>query len=358
MKSVDYIKYMREWMKEKLFDKSRAQEQKEREQSKGYKYVVLESPDKKHRRYFRIEHDRLPDTKVSQDPVQLEIKQLLAKKWTVVRNSSSGKRRKIQRPVQQTVGQMQRKQQRAYKKFIAKRKKQISERSNTRRNLQKGFGNGSYERFGEPNDGELDINLTVYANFISMLRSMQAIGGGKRLAKVGIDVEPVDFMIHFQNKLDFEPFLYTPQFATMKRVLLTVDSSGSCAHLVPLTRALGKRLAERPELQLDYTENFNGELYAHTDEMLLFKSRIKHEEYDYIIYFGDTDVFYSEIVEANIRLIAFLENRIGEISSPLNSQNYGGRKEYNYYHFVKFNDGDSMSHGIYEAIKYFKGNVV
>jgi hypothetical protein len=324
---------------------------------KGYQQIILTSPDGKHQRFFVVGTKRVTDKQIPSEPVQKEIKDLLSKGWRPrgksVHKSAVNDREKGNKRDRSTKAA-----NRAWKrKFIQRLKKLEKARTASPKAFtdekQQGSTTNSYGSSGARMPGEnLDIDMSKYAQFISLLATMQKFGGGRKLTKVGIDIEPFDLAVHMFNKLDFEPYLYTAQMAPVKKILLTVDSSGSCMDLIPLTRALGKRLSSRPNLELTYSENYNG--YPEED---IVNDSIRHGMYDIMLYFGDTDVINSFIVTANIPLIAFLRN-IEEGKNTISSNSYMNtylkNTNINFFCGVNFEKGSSLSTALQRAIEHYK----
>jgi len=209
-------------------------------------------------------------------------------------------------------------------------------------------------RLGPSMPGEaLDLDIRTYAPFISALATTNKVGGGSKTAVVGRGIQIKPFMQHFLGGGDFEPYLSKPILGPLKDVLLSVDHSGSCSELIPITRALGKMLAKYPEISLDYSENFNGHL--NFDTYPVVAKKLESRTYDLILYFGDQDVYNSYLTDVEIKLVALLEE---SRYMPPEKLSYIGTKDtknsdFNYFGAVNFRSGHSMAEELQSAISYF-----
>lgn len=293
--------------------------------NKGYKKVTLQSPCKRFKKQFTIQGERLSDDRLKRlgpDNQQWLLKRYLSKGWKPVpkpSNSSNGGAQAMARD----SGQLRR----AMSQFGG------SMPSPSRNSGREG---------DIPPEELINIDGTRYSKFISTLATMQNIGGGKRLAQIGIGIDVPEFARHMIGELDFEPWLYRPVLMPAKRFLLSVDSSGSCMHLIPITRAIAKLLSHYRELSVESYENFNGEVYDKD-----IKEKIDQGHYDFIIYLGDDDVAWSHLQTCDTKTIAFVSPRHEEYLKSKNSKSFLA-------HGVDFNFGDDMAEGLLKAREYFE----
>lgn len=203
---------------------------------------------------------------------------------------------------------------------------------------------GNEERVGSAFETEeLDIDLSDYAEVVQVLSTMQQAGFGNKMTPVGIGPEPFLLAKAMKTQQDFVPYLYWEKKRPTKAILITVDTSPSCASVSPMAKALAKALAKAPALSLEYDENFNGESYS--EEV---RTKLDNKWYDLVIYLGDTDFRHSRLDRADFRCIALmsLRNR-GYLRSYSNSG-----KDNTYYVHQPL-DSETIYYGIIEAKEYF-----
>jgi hypothetical protein len=291
---------------------------------KGYKSVALISPCRRYIRQFQLSEERVSDDVVSLEPIQKEIKDLLSRHWKPWHKSSNSIRQK------RHTREGQRAQQR-----LQQLKNQVAQE------LGKGQNNTGQE--GPQNEADpLDINVNEYQGFITEVKKMQSIGGGTKTIRIHNDIEIGEFAKDLLYDLDFEPWLNIPQYASIKDILITVDSSGSCMELLPLTKAIAKAMERHPELQVKYSENFNGRPYDYE-----VQRNITAKKYDLIIYFGDQDALYSDLADQKRNsIVLFMKKDIyGTVKSQLKGKTY--------HHETDFKTGRDLYEGILIAKDHF-----
>lgn len=291
---------------------------------KGYQKVKLLSPCKRYEKSFIIPGERVPDDKLTPGSPQWLLKRYLSKGWRPKPRSQSSAGDSAQKASAA---------RKAMNKLMQKAK--IAQRAQSHNS----------GRDGDAAENEIiNIDGTRYSKFISTLATMQNMGGGKRLAQIGIGIDVPEFARHMIGELDFEPWLYRPVMVPAKRFLLSVDSSGSCMDLIPITRAIAKLLSHYRELSVESYENFNGKVYDPD-----VYTKIDNGYYDFIIYLGDDDVLGSHFQKCETKTIAFVK----EHCIPYMAR-YTGFKNRFYAHGVDFEFGDDMAEGLLKAREHFE----
>lgn len=120
------------------------------------------------------------------------------------------------------------------------------------------------------------------------------IGGAQNKTRQGVTTDAYRLLVALETGDDPLPALEAPRERPRLRVIVTPDCSGSCQSWSGLGRAWAKAIAEMPEVDSIYAENFNGQFRLETTQEegrpvseKSAESLVKKA--DILIYLGDGD---------------------------------------------------------------------